>query len=164
MANYGGLSEHDFDVRKQKHKRQVVAKFLDKVKSVDDVKKVFNFGVRSDYMSFIDQNYAWTKFINSLDVQTNGGAIKGWLYEVIAKPFVDMVKKEKKEWTRLKNRDNVWNESKGGQILFSDNSNRTYHIGEIDGHPNQPTLLAQSGTNYKKDLWGDLKKLMIGIK
>lgn len=164
LANYGGLSEHDLDVRKQKHKRKAVAKFLDKVKSVEDVKKVFNFGVRSDYMSFIDQNYAWTKFVNSLDVQTNGGAVKGWLYEVIAKPFVDMVKKEKKEWTRLKNRDNVWNESKGGQILFSDNSNRTYHIGEIDGHPNQPTLLAQSGTNYKKDLWGDLKKLMIGIK
>ena len=164
LAHYTGVSEHDLDVRKQKHKRQAVAKFLDKVKSVEDVKKVFNFGVRSDYMSFIDQNYAWTKFVNSLDVQTNGGAVKGWLYEVIAKPFVDMVKKEKKEWTRLKNRDNVWNESVGGQILFSDNSNRTYHIGEDAARENQPTLLAQSGTNYKKDLWGDLKKLMIGIK
>ena len=164
LAHYNGVSEHDLDVRKQKHKRKVVAKFLDKVKSVNDVKKVFDFGVRSDYMSFIDQNYAWTKFINSLDKQTNGGAVKGWLYEVLAKPFVDMFNKEKKEWTRLKNRDNVWNESMGGQILFSDNSNRTYHIGEVDGHPNQPTLVAQSGKNYKKDLWGDLKKLMIGIK
>ena len=75
-----------------------------------------------------------------------------------------MINKEKKEWSRLKNRDNVWNEAKGGQILFSDNSNLTYHIGEDSAHRNQPTLIAQTGTNYKKDLWGDLKKLMIGLK
>ena len=164
IGAYAGVTDDDRNAQKQKEKRKAVARFLDKIKTLDDVKKVFNFGVRSDYMSFTDQNYAWTKFINSLDAQTNHGAVKGWLYEVVAKPFADMINKEKKEWTRLKNRDNVWNEAKGGQILFSDNSNRTYHIGEDSAHRNQPTLIAQTGTNYKKDLWGDLKKQMIGLK
>lgn len=164
LGGYAGMTDDYRNAQRQKDKRKAVARFLDKVKTLDDVKTVFNFGVRTDYMSFIDKNYAWTKFINSLDVQTNHGAAKGWLYEVIAKPFVDMINKEKKEWSRLKSRDNVWNEAKGGQILFSDNSNRTYHIGEDSAHANQPTLIAQTGTNYKKDLWGDLKKQMIGLK
>ncbi len=164
MARFYGMSDDELNTQKQKHKRIAVAKFLDQIKKEKDVKKVFNFAVRSDYMSFVDKNYAWTKFISTLDVQTNSGMVKGWIYEVLAKPLVDMYHKETAGWKRLLARDNVWNEAKGGQILFSDDSNHTYHLGEDTARDNKPTLKAQSGTNYKKDLWGDLKEIMIGLK